>query len=121
LLRGIRALLYGDGFTVKGVQKILRDRGARYVIEIGRSAVPTVMFVPESALDAEDFVDDENDLPEINVVPLGVRQQVSAEDYDAFEANGCEASAEQAPSLTEESRERLEILLAELVQLKMRL
>src|SRR5262245_14674120 len=36
LLRGIRALLYGDGLTIKGVQKILREQGPRYVMEIGR-------------------------------------------------------------------------------------
>src|SRR5215472_7874513 len=37
LLRGIRALLYLEGFTIKGVQKILRDRGLRHVAELGRS------------------------------------------------------------------------------------
>jgi DNA-binding transcriptional MerR regulator len=36
LLRGIRALLYSDGLTIKGVQKILRDRGLRFVADIGR-------------------------------------------------------------------------------------
>jgi DNA-binding transcriptional MerR regulator len=39
LLRGIRALLYGDGFTIRGVQKVLRDRGFRHVAQIGRGAV----------------------------------------------------------------------------------
>src|ERR1700749_3426631 len=39
LLRGIRALLYGDGFTIRGVQKVLRDRGHRHVAGIGRGAV----------------------------------------------------------------------------------
>src|ERR1700739_1537598 len=39
LLRGIRALLYSDGFTIKGVQKILRDRGLRHVAEIGRACL----------------------------------------------------------------------------------
>ena len=39
LLRGIRTLLYSEGLTIKGVQKILRQRGARYVAEIGRQAV----------------------------------------------------------------------------------
>src|ERR1700744_1965981 len=39
LLRGIRALLYSDGFTIKGVQKILRERGLRHVAEVGRSCV----------------------------------------------------------------------------------
>ena len=36
LLRGIRSLLYSDGLTIKGVQKILRERGPRYVMELGR-------------------------------------------------------------------------------------
>ena len=36
LLRGIRSLLYRDGLTIKGVQKILREQGPRYVMEIGR-------------------------------------------------------------------------------------
>ena len=35
LLRGIRGLLYDDGMTIKGVQKILRERGIRHVIGLG--------------------------------------------------------------------------------------
>src|SRR5690606_4268936 len=33
LLKGIRWLLYSDGYTIKGVQRILRDNGVRYVKE----------------------------------------------------------------------------------------
>ncbi len=36
LLKGIRALLYGEGYTIKGVQKILREKGVAHVIAIGR-------------------------------------------------------------------------------------
>ena len=36
LLRGIRALLYHSGLTIKGVQKVLRERGLRYVAQFGR-------------------------------------------------------------------------------------
>lgn len=51
LLKGIRALLYNDGFTIKGVQKVLKERGLRHVAEIGRTgagaasapAVPVVI------------------------------------------------------------------------------
>lgn len=39
LLKGIRALLYGEGFTIKGVQKVLREQGGRHVAEIGRIGV----------------------------------------------------------------------------------
>lgn len=35
LLRGIRELLYVDGLTIKGVQKVLRERGQRHVAGIG--------------------------------------------------------------------------------------
>ena len=31
LLRGIRHLLYGQGYTIKGVQRILREQGIRFV------------------------------------------------------------------------------------------
>ena len=36
LLKGIRALLYNEGFTIKGVQKVLREQGAKHVAEVGR-------------------------------------------------------------------------------------
>ncbi len=35
LLRGIRGLLYDDGMTIKGVQKILREKGVRHVVGLG--------------------------------------------------------------------------------------
>jgi DNA-binding transcriptional MerR regulator len=38
LLRGIRHLLYGDGYTIRGVQQILREQGVRHVQSVGRSA-----------------------------------------------------------------------------------
>lgn len=33
LLRGIRFLLYNDGYTIRGVQKLLREHGPRYVMD----------------------------------------------------------------------------------------
>ncbi|QTL02618.1 MerR family transcriptional regulator [Aquabacter sp. L1I39] len=38
LLRGIQHLLYGEGYTIKGVQKILKDNGVRHVQGIGVEA-----------------------------------------------------------------------------------
>jgi DNA-binding transcriptional MerR regulator len=35
LLRGIRDLLYSDGESIKGVQKILREQGVRHVVALG--------------------------------------------------------------------------------------
>ena len=36
LLCGIRVLLYVDGYTIKGVQKVLKEKGARYVADAGQ-------------------------------------------------------------------------------------
>src|SRR5688572_20082600 len=33
LLRGIRFLLYNDGYTIRGVQKILRENGPSFVMD----------------------------------------------------------------------------------------
>lgn len=56
LLRGIRALLYDDGMTIKGVQKILRERGIRHVITLGTLPMgePEPRVPPESDLDDPD-------------------------------------------------------------------
>ena len=49
LLRGIRGLLYDDGMTIKGVQKILRERGVRHVIGLGTEAGLEASAEPEEA------------------------------------------------------------------------
>src|SRR5882672_3823545 len=50
LVRGIRSLLYSEGLTIKGVQKILREQGQRYVMELGRGATT---LIPPRAVRAE--------------------------------------------------------------------
>ena len=43
LLRGIRLLLYGEGFTIKGVQRLLKEKGIGFVIAVGQTgSVETV-------------------------------------------------------------------------------
>jgi len=82
LLRGIRSLLYSEGYTIKGVQKFLREKGVRFVADVGRDSLRPAPTRREGA-----------------VVP--------------FERRG--------PQLREVEREKLEILLAELVQFKARM
>src|ERR1700755_2740040 len=40
LLRGIRHLLYGEGYTIRGVQRILKDQGARFVQAVWQAGAP---------------------------------------------------------------------------------
>lgn len=39
LLRGVRTLLYNDGYTIKGVQKVFREQGVKFVSETGKGTV----------------------------------------------------------------------------------
>jgi DNA-binding transcriptional MerR regulator len=89
LLRGIRHLLYDQGFTIKGVQKILKDQGPRYVIAVGEG----------KGLD--------------EIIPLIEEAQAAAD-----EAEIEEAVMTADPSLDEESREKLSEVLRELLECK---
>ena len=40
LLRGIRHLLYGEGYTIRGVQRILREHGAKFVQTVWQADAP---------------------------------------------------------------------------------
>ncbi|WP_147124889.1 MerR family transcriptional regulator [Shimia ponticola] len=55
LLGGIKQLLHEDGLTIKGVQKILRERGVKYVAALAEGAPMEV--------DAETIKPDENVVP----------------------------------------------------------
>jgi DNA-binding transcriptional MerR regulator len=51
LLRGIKHLLYGEGYTIKGVQRILKEDGVRFVQAVGREGVlqPSGTVSPQAA------------------------------------------------------------------------
>ena len=79
LLRGIRSLLYSDGLTIKGVQKVLRERGARYVLEMGRNLSS---FAPADAAPAAPrLVSNVHPFPRDPELPLG-----AASDRERFES-----------------------------------
>jgi DNA-binding transcriptional MerR regulator len=60
LLRAIRKLLYGEGYTIKGVQRLLRENGARAVTQMpspepaGPIATPAI--ASETDWEAEETV-----------------------------------------------------------------
>jgi DNA-binding transcriptional MerR regulator len=58
LLRGIRHLLYGEGYTIRGVQRILREQGI--------TLVQTVWQVEAEAAEPEDDQSGEAGSPESN-------------------------------------------------------
>ena len=54
LLRGVRHLLYGEGYTIRGVQRILREQGASFVQNVWQAgAEPPPPQAPDDVEDAE--------------------------------------------------------------------
>ena len=47
LLRGIRHLLYGQGYTIRGAQRILREQGPRFVQTVWQEGAPQPERLPE--------------------------------------------------------------------------
>lgn len=86
LLRAIRHLLYGEGYTIRGVQRLLKERGLKMVIAMRTGgAVPPATSAPAPAaapvsresisLDA-DLDEPDGDLaPAIHMEPDELRQQ----------------------------------------------
>jgi DNA-binding transcriptional MerR regulator len=53
LLRGIRHLLYGEGYTIRGVQRLLREQGQRFVQNVWQPGAPQPVHQPvDDAADA---------------------------------------------------------------------
>jgi DNA-binding transcriptional MerR regulator len=116
LLRGIRGLLYSDGFTIRGVQKVLKERGLRHVAGIGRGATPDAMviekivFVEKSAAQAAPV---KKRAPHLRAVP----SPISLPFFDDEPAPAKPGLA----ALASEERFKLKTLLGELEGLKRRL
>jgi DNA-binding transcriptional MerR regulator len=53
LLRGIRHLLYGEGYTIRGVQRILKDHGVKFVQSVWQAGAPQPSEAPGDAEEVE--------------------------------------------------------------------
>ena len=107
LLKGIRFLLYGEGYTIKGVQRILKEDGPRYVQAIGRGEQAPAPMRPELG-DPEE--DGEAGL-DLRAAGRGESGHAAAEP----EA-GMEAHSPGGPVLSPEDLERLRSALDELLE-----
>lgn len=122
LLRGIRALLYSDGYTIKGVQKILRDRGLRHVAEIGHGLVRAEAPPVIEAATVADMPDEPPDPFREPLVRLPDDEPTHARAAIALlERAHADGEIEPVLALSGEQRMKLEFLLAELLSLKKRI
>jgi DNA-binding transcriptional MerR regulator len=86
LLRGIRRLLYGEGYTIRGVQRILKEHGIKAVQGLvdGSAAVPSFAAPGDPAMrggaeaDDEEVVVDAGDDEDETDAPVASRASVAA-------------------------------------------
>jgi DNA-binding transcriptional MerR regulator len=143
LLRGIRHLLYSEGYTIKGVQRILKEQGARFVIGAGRGEIadlaPSAGETADTAeieemraaaleghdVESEEEFDGDAGLPSadrVNHAEAGENGGAFAQAKRFFgrfghDERGDEAG-ESAGGLAAEEVQRLQATLAELLELK---
>ena len=117
LLRGIRHLLYGEGYTIRGVQRLLKEQGLRFVIAASHGATETSIIVDGSPEDD-------------NGIPLGAaggrpsskltgRRTVSRRPGAASnDPTGQVGQSPPAGSLPNDQIEQLQATLSELLECK---
>jgi DNA-binding transcriptional MerR regulator len=62
LLKGIRRLLYGEGYTIRGVQRILKEHGIKAVQGLADSTVAASFGAVEKTLE-HTMAEDDGDAP----------------------------------------------------------
>lgn len=93
LLKGIRTLLYDQGYTIKGVQKLLKQNGNKFVIAIGSGDMAAVEALSASMSEDKSAPSEDDQIvgkarPPATRRFFGLGGDTSAAETDAPEAAG---------------------------------
>jgi DNA-binding transcriptional MerR regulator len=127
LLRGIRHLLYGEGYTIRGVQRILKEHGGRFVQSVWQAGAEQPQpvaedFAPEAGLSAppaQSSTGAERREPPI-FRPSSEEAETPAARGEAAAGrtmfSAAAASPDMDPGLTQEKQRQLQAVMADLVE-----
>ncbi|GGB56685.1 MerR family transcriptional regulator [Roseibium aquae] len=130
LLRGIRHLLYGEGYTIKGAQRILKEQGVRFVMQVWKEdglPVPVIAREAEPVSDADPTADAENDMEPLprGVLPDREPDNAAPQKYSGFRfidrlrgEKEPEADFKGPQKLSKDEVRRLQSTLFELLECK---
>jgi DNA-binding transcriptional MerR regulator len=121
LLRGVRHLLYGTGYTIRGVQRILREEGIAFVQNVWRAGSEA----PPPETD-EDGADDDTAQEGTDEAAKQSQERLlralspsrpgdSAKATNAARREPTMTSGEPSPRVTGEERRKLQTVLEELI------
>jgi DNA-binding transcriptional MerR regulator len=97
LLRGIKHLLYGEGYTIRGVQRILREQSVGFVQSVWRDGAPQP---PHSASDVDEFIEETAETEfDVAEEPRGLRVRLSSFIGRDLGDHGDDADERQEPPL----------------------
>jgi DNA-binding transcriptional MerR regulator len=121
LLKGIRRLLYGEGYTIRGVQRILKEHGIKSVQGLADQTSAVSFGAVEEAIGLslqEPEEGEESEIPAVNVDDEDYETEEKEIDYRFVDTDDDGmvlpfAKGKSGPS--EEDRERLERVLQDLV------
>jgi DNA-binding transcriptional MerR regulator len=111
-----RLLLYGEGFTIRGVQRLLKDKGVAFVVAAGQTGSVQTVTAPEPEVE-----DDDDEMPVRRPAPrqreIPIVQAVAPE--PRVSAKSERAPVVRAPAtLRPDRRRRLQFALSELLEAK---
>src|SRR5437868_136436 len=120
LLRGVRHLLYGEGYTIRGVQRILREQGQKFVQAVWQ---PGAAQPVADAADKEAYEDAGGAAPEaaprslLSLLKGAATGRTDSETEESKDLSGEDAAPQPAvpvPQLSRENIRRLQSALHEL-------
>lgn len=119
LLRGVRHLLYGEGYTIRGVQRILREQGAGFVQSIWRAGAelppPDAEDMDEEVAEAPAAGRSEPDLSVFAVPSTRAGESGPAYRREPVLASGPSAASVKPAGIGGDDRRKLCAALDELV------
>jgi DNA-binding transcriptional MerR regulator len=129
LLKGIRRLLYGEGYTIRGVQRILKEHGIKSVQNLADGSAAVSFGAIEEALgqslmegdreDASADVDDEGEVEDEDFKVAGEEDGIDFRFLDGedeiLETYRSGSNVSRGPDQHPLDRERLEGVLRDLI------
>lgn len=108
LLRGIRHLLYGEGYTIRGVQRLLREQGLRFVIAASHGTIETAIMPEGEGATAQTAAGQRRS---------GAKRRV-IDRRGAPETTSATSQSDQSASMSQDAVSQLQGTLAELLECK---
>ena len=112
LLRGIRHLLYGEGYTIRGVRRLLREQGVRFVQSVWQPGAPQ----PARQTGDHDEALERASPDDTDALPFGTLGEIVGEERAHSLRPQPQAASAMAAGLAAEEAQKLRAALHDLAE-----